>query len=142
MGGRIIASKRNAEAEQENDEPEIAWARHEQQKEDHKNDHFHNEHDLAAEIIRQPAEADGPDQDAKQARRSDHAVLHFRNIEFFRDKRHGDTGHEDDETFEKFARRGERPDTPLHCGHWRRLEGRSICPDWSLVDISLYRSSA
>jgi hypothetical protein len=33
-------------------------------------------------------------------------MLGFRDVEFLRDKRQGDASHQDDETFNKFARSG------------------------------------
>jgi hypothetical protein len=51
MGGRIIAAERYAEAEQENNQPNVTGAHHQQAQEDCKNNHFDNEHGLAAEIV-------------------------------------------------------------------------------------------
>jgi hypothetical protein len=117
MGGRIVAAQRQPQPEQAGHEPEVARARHQQHQEDHENEHLDDEHALAAEIVRQAAEADGADEDAEQARRSDHPVLGPREAEFLPDERHGDAGHEHDEALEELAGRGEPPDAPLHGGH-------------------------
>jgi hypothetical protein len=51
MGGWIIAAERYAEAEQENNQPNVTGAHHQQAQENCKNNHFDNEHGLAAEIV-------------------------------------------------------------------------------------------
>ena len=45
----------------------------------------------------------GPDQDAKQWCGPDHAFLRRTETELQRNGRQGNTGHEDDQTFEKFS---------------------------------------
>lgn len=64
-------------------------------------------------------------------------MLSLGDIEFRRNERHGNPGHENDEALEKFASCGKRPDTPLHRCHRHRLEGGSILPERSFVDIRL-----
>ena len=140
--GRIIATEREADAEQaDHQEGEVGAEdqRHQERAEDH---HLGDEHRLAAEAIRQAAEADGADQNAEQARRADDAMLGGADVEFARDQRKRDAGHEDDEAFEEFAGGGQRPDQPLHPGHRRRRKMGPIGPHRQLVDMVLNRSCA
>jgi hypothetical protein len=59
-------------------------------------------------------------------------------MKFSADERQRDAGHEDNIAFKKFARRSERPDTPLHAGHRRRFQSGSIGPGRQFVDVLLY----
>ena len=114
--GRVVAAQRKTESEETDDQRKKISAEDEQSEERAEDDHLHDEHAFAAEIVRHAAKTDGPDEDAKQTRGA---------------------GHEDDEPFEKLSRGGEAPDAPLHCRHRHARQGGSIGPGGSFVDVVL-----
>ena len=142
MRRRIVAAEREADSEQADHDQIKVRSEHQRHEERHEDHHLDQEHPLAAEAIRQSAEADGADEDAEQGRGADDAVLGRANAELARQERKRDAGHEDDETFEELAGGGERPDQPLHAGHRRRPEVGSIGPHWQFVDVLLNRLCA
>ena len=103
MSRRIVAAEREADPEQaDHDEIEVG-GENERREERHEDHHLHDEHDLAAETVRHPAEADGADEDAEQGRGGDESVLGGADVELSRQQGERHAGHEDDEAFEKFA---------------------------------------
>ena len=139
---RVVAAERESDAEQaDHDKREVRreHQRHQQRDEDH---HFHEEHDLAAEAVRQTPEADRADEDAEQGRGGDQSVLGRANAELSREERKRDARHEHDEPLEEFARGGERPDEPLHARHRGRWKLGSIRPHGKFVNVLLNRLRA
>ena len=114
----------------------------ERHEERHKYHHLYKEHDLSAEAVRQPPEANGAYQDAKQSRGSDHSLLWGAHVEFARQQRERDAGHEDDKALEKFPCGGQGPDQPLHAGHRRGPEAGAISPHGQFIDVVLNRFCA
>ncbi len=112
--GRVVAAQRHAETEQADRQREEIGAEDQQREEGAEDDHLGDEHPLAAEIVGQAAEQDGAEQDAEQAGGADDALFSGADMEFAHNQRQRDTGHENHEAFEEFARRGETPDAPLH----------------------------
>ena len=71
----IIATERDPEPEQADHQGDKVGAEHGSAEKRGEDDHLHDEHGLAAEPIRQAAQADSADQDSAQARGADEAVL-------------------------------------------------------------------
>ena len=142
MRGRVVATERHADAEQA-DHQRQEVPDHDQEREEHaEDDHLGDEHALAAEIVREAAERDGADQDAREACRGDQALLGGGEMEFAGDQRHRDAAHEDDEALEELAEGGERPNAPLHARHGRGFERSAVRPYGQFVDIFLNRLGA
>jgi len=97
---------------------------------------------FAAKTVRQAAQSNRAYQNAEQAGGPHHAVLGRGDIEFLRDQRHRDTGHEDDETLEELTCSRKAPDAPLHGGHQRGRQRGTVRPHRRLVDIVLNRLTA
>ena len=109
MRGRIVAAQRHAQAEQANRQRQEVGAEDQQREECAEEDHLGDEHPLAAEIIRQPPQQHGADQDTEQAGGADNALFGCADVELAHDQGQGDAGHEDDVAFEELAGGGERP---------------------------------
>jgi hypothetical protein len=65
---RVVAAERHADAEQADHQRQEVLHENQRRKEQAEDDHLGDEHALAAEIVRQAAEQDGADQDAREAR--------------------------------------------------------------------------
>ena len=115
------------------------WHTNQQRQKGAEQDHLGDEHPFAAEDVRESAEENGANQDAEEARGTDDALLGRADVEFAHDQRQRNAGHEDDESLKELSRCRERPDTPLHGGHGRRLEGGAVGPHGKFVYIVLDR---
>jgi hypothetical protein len=142
MRGRVVAAERKPQAEQEDHHLDVARRKAERDEKRHENDHLGDEHGLAAEAVRQAAERESADENAKQTRRADDAMLIGGDVELALEQRERDAGHENNIAFEEFARGGKRPDQPLHAGHRRGWKRGSVRPHGQFVDMLLNRPSA
>ena len=138
--GRVIASQREPEAEQADDQRNKTVAEDGGAKERSEDDHLHDEHGFAPEPVRQATQADGADQDSAQAGGADESVLRRRDVELSRDERQRNTGHEHHKPLEELACGGQHPDTPLHRRHGIGLQPRTIGPHRQFVYIVLHTS--
>ncbi len=87
-------------------------------------DRLGNEHPLAAEVVGQPSECAGADQDASQRCGGHQALVGGCQPELDRNQRQRNTGHEYDHALEELACGGKAEDAPLHAGHRRGCDGR------------------
>ena len=134
---RIVAAQRQADAEQEHDQPEIVRAPGQPGQEQGEHDHLDHEHAAAAIDVGQAAESDRADHDAGQRGGADDALFDRRQPEILHDQRQGDAGHEHDQPLEELAGRGEQPDPPLHAGHRNEICRGAVGPGRRLVDVAL-----
>ena len=88
-----------------------------------------------------PPRESAPIRMPNEARGADEAVLRGADVEFDRDQRQRDAGHEHHKAFEEFSGGGEGEDAPLHRGHRRHPDRGAVGPDRPLVDIGLDRFS-
>ena len=134
---RIVAAQRQADAEQEHDQPEIGRAPGQPRQEQGEHHHLDHEHAAAAVDVGQAAQRNGADHDAGQRSGADDALFGRRESEVLHDQRQGDAGHEHDQPLEELAGRGEHPDPPLHAGHRNEIRRRAVGPGGRLVDVAL-----
>ena len=137
MRRRVVAAESKPHSEQADDQPGEILGEHDRNQEQNEQQHFDDEHRLAAKSVGKAAQCAGPDQDAEQAGGADQAVLARGQVEFLADQRQGDASHEDHHPLEEFARHRQPPDSPLHPRHRRALRQRSVGPLRCFVDIAL-----
>src|ERR1700691_2164657 len=99
MRGREVAAERKPQPEQEDHHHSVARRKAERDEKRHEDDHFRDEHGLAAEAVRQTAEREGANENAKQARRADDAVLIRGDIELALEQRKRNASHENNIAF-------------------------------------------
>ena len=81
MRGRVVAAECKPQAEQKDHHHEVARRKAERHEKRHEDDHLGDEHGLAAEAVRQTAERECANENAKQARGANDAMLIRGDIE-------------------------------------------------------------